>query len=44
MAAGGGLGIVGQCSGVSSGTTYTIVVTLSSQGGSVVKEITVTAT
>ena len=44
VAAGGSLGIVGQCSGVSSGTTYTIVVTLSSQGGSVVKEITVTAT
>ncbi|MGC8607502.1 MAG: hypothetical protein ACP5L5_08090 [Vulcanisaeta sp.] len=43
VVAGGSYGIVGQCSGVSPGSTYTIVIMLNSTSGSVAESLTVTA-
>ncbi|GAB6947759.1 hypothetical protein JCM16161A_18890 [Vulcanisaeta sp. JCM 16161] len=43
VVAGGSYGLVGQCSGVEPGVSYTVVVSLSGAGGSLVESLTLTA-
>lgn len=43
VAAGGSYGVVGQCTGVEAGVTYTVVITLNGTGGSLAESLTITA-